>query len=294
MKTYQSFDEYYIDTNGNVRANYKDLHVFRFSELGKGVLQSFGPFKIDYFQFAIGSTLSAEVNVFDKKKIAEKFALIIFCPGQVIEWKKTGEWDGFVLNVKSETVIQAFGNEIDFGSPILTNLKPLVLPINEQQHDLLRNVYEMLLSEQTLLRENNYEIMKSLTRLLVQYINRILRASNELLDDIEYANRVQIASRFKRLVLEHCFTSKEVSFYAELLKTNITQLNRYVNKTYGKTPKEYINEVIFLHAKTLLSQPNASVKEIAFDLNFDDYSHFVKFFRKMEGKSPAEYIKTLV
>jgi AraC family transcriptional regulator, transcriptional activator of pobA len=58
---------------------------------------------------------------------------------------------------------------------------------------------------------------------------------------------------------------------------------------YHSTPKEIINEITFLHAKTLLSGTDTSIKELAWSLNFDDYSHFVKFFKKMSGISPAEF-----
>ncbi len=50
-------------------------------------------------------------------------------------------------------------------------------------------------------------------------------------------------------------------------------------------------EIIFLHAKTLLSSTHTGIKELAWSLNFDDYSHFVKFFKKMNGMSPAEFRK---
>jgi AraC-like DNA-binding protein len=38
---------------------------------------------------------------------------------------------------------------------------------------------------------------------------------------------------------------------------------------------------------------NKSMKEIAYDLGFEEYTHFSKFFKKMEGVPFSIYRKTL-
>jgi AraC-like DNA-binding protein len=291
MKTYEQFNDYYIDTFGKVRSTFDDLHVFRFNELGDNVIRKFGPFKTEYYQFAIGAELSAEVNIFDRKSISEVFSLIVFCPGQIIEWKKTGEWDGYVINVKHKVVADCFANDSNQDTSIVSNLKPIILSINEQQYDLLKTIYELMLSEQLQRKNENLNLIKSLLKVFLQYINRIVKENNVFSEQFEFVKQNQIASEFKKTVLKNCLIHKDVSYYANALGTNLTMLNRYVKKTYNKTPKEFINEMLMLHAKTMLSKPNSSVKEVAYDLNFDDYSHFVKFFKKMEGISPAEYLK---
>lgn len=55
IKTYNSFNDYYSDANAPVRSEHDEFHVFRFSELGDGIVPRMGPFVTGYFQFAIGS-----------------------------------------------------------------------------------------------------------------------------------------------------------------------------------------------------------------------------------------------
>lgn len=291
MKTYTNFNEYYKDTKGNIKSNNDDLHVFRFNEIGNNVVEKFGPFRTDFYQFAIGNTLSAEISVFGSKLFSQTFSLVIFCPGQIIEWEKTGEWDGYVVNAKPDFVARSLAEERNLQSPIISNLKPLILSINEHHYDLLKNIYEMILAEQAILKNKNYKLVQSLLSVLIQYITRIVKDKDLFSKDFEYVKQNQIASDFKRAVMNNCLSSKEVGYYANSLGTTTTILNRYVKKTFNKTPKDFINEVLLLHAKTMLSRPSASVKEVAYELNFDDYSHFVKFFKKMTGVSPAEYKK---
>lgn len=80
-------------------------------------------------------------------------------------------------------------------------------------------------------------------------------------------------------------------YYASILGVTPAYLGDAVKKVYHTTPKDIINEIIYLHARTLLSSTDTGIKELAWSLNFDDYSHFVKFFKKMSGLSPAEFRK---
>jgi AraC-like DNA-binding protein len=49
-----------------------------------------------------------------------------------------------------------------------------------------------------------------------------------------------------------------------------------------------------LQAKRLLTNPNLTITEIAWQLNFTDNSYFTKFFRKIAGVSPEEFRKNIL
>lgn len=74
IKTYNSFNDYYLDANAPVRSSHDEFHLFRFSELGDSIVQRMGPFTTAYFQFAIGSEVQAKVGVFDTKAVTEKLS----------------------------------------------------------------------------------------------------------------------------------------------------------------------------------------------------------------------------
>ena len=54
----------------------------------------------------------------------------------------------------------------------------------------------------------------------------------------------------------------------------------------NKTASQLINEELVNLARTMLSDPDLSVKEIASALGFANQSHFGSFMRKETGRSP--------
>ena len=55
------------------------------------------------------------------------------------------------------------------------------------------------------------------------------------------------------------------------------------------SPLKIINERIVLEAKRQILHSTLSIKEVAFQLGFEDPSYFVKFFKRMTGKMPKEF-----
>ena len=76
---------------------------------------------------------------------------------------------------------------------------------------------------------------------------------------------------------------------------NITSktLTQYVGECSTQSPLSLINNRIILEAKRLLRYSNFSVKEIAFRLGFEDPSYFVKFFKRLVHRSPADYRESI-
>ena len=90
---------------------------------------------------------------------------------------------------------------------------------------------------------------------------------------------------FKNLLDEKFRVVKSVSEYAVLMSVSEKKLNRTTSLTLGKTPKQLIDERIILEAKRLLAYTNNSIKEVGFDLGFDEPTNFIKYFRKHESKN---------
>lgn len=65
---------------------------------------------------------------------------------------------------------------------------------------------------------------------------------------------------------------------------------RRVFKQYtGLAPVQYMIQLKIQKAKELLMDPSLSVKEIAFNLNFNSIYHFSNLFRTKNGMSPSEF-----
>jgi AraC-like DNA-binding protein len=98
--------------------------------------------------------------------------------------------------------------------------------------------------------------------------------------------------RFEELLelLEtHITDFKQVSQYADMMKLSPYQLNAITKATIGKTTSELINEHIVLEAKKHLLATTNQIKDIAYDLGFEDVSYFIRFFKKHTGYSPEVF-----
>ena len=66
-------------------------------------------------------------------------------------------------------------------------------------------------------------------------------------------------------------------------------MNHIVKKATGLTAKQTISKRIVIEAKYLLSSTTLSVKEIAYELGFEDANYFISFFKKEQQTTPTQY-----
>lgn len=96
---------------------------------------------------------------------------------------------------------------------------------------------------------------------------------------------------FLLLLENHYKTEKKVDFYAEKLNLSSKRLNQILKQKIGQTINHILQERLLIEAKHLLFVGNESIKEIAFNLGFEDSSYFGRFFKKMTKLSPEEFRK---
>ena len=84
-----------------------------------------------------------------------------------------------------------------------------------------------------------------------------------------------------------------VSDYAGRLGISPKSLTKHFQKIRTQKPSDFIKNRIILEAKRKLLYTDFSVKEIAFDLGFNDPAYFTRFFTKATEKSPLQFKKEL-
>ena len=95
--------------------------------------------------------------------------------------------------------------------------------------------------------------------------------------------------KFRNLIDEHIRHRWSVAQYAEQLGVSAGQLSRLTRESLGKSSIDLINERVLIEAQRELIYTNASIKQIADGLGFEDESYFGRFFRKHLGVSPQAY-----
>lgn len=94
---------------------------------------------------------------------------------------------------------------------------------------------------------------------------------------------------FTQLIKKHIKKERSVQFYADELNIPLSLLTTICKEVYGITPKKFIAMACVSEAKVLLKHTALSIKEIAYELNFDESSNFVRFFKAAAGMAPAQY-----
>lgn len=90
-------------------------------------------------------------------------------------------------------------------------------------------------------------------------------------------------------IRKHLNEAIELEKLAEISCLSKDHFIRLFKKELGTTPLQYINQKKIEKAQLLLITEKLAVKEIAFQLAFDDYSYFNRLFKKTTGVTPQEY-----
>ncbi len=99
--------------------------------------------------------------------------------------------------------------------------------------------------------------------------------------------------RFKNLVDEKCFSTRNVTDYCSNLNINQKRLNIITKSILNKTAKEFIDDRTILEIKRLLSNTNMPIKEIAYSAGFEEPTNLVKYFKNLTNQSPTDFRTSL-
>ncbi|RYZ45306.1 MAG: AraC family transcriptional regulator, partial [Chitinophagaceae bacterium] len=96
---------------------------------------------------------------------------------------------------------------------------------------------------------------------------------------------------FISLLEKNYLTERNVGFYAASLNVSTKRLNQILKRKYNRTIHQIIHDRLVREAKHQLFVSKKNIKEIAFDLGFEDKSYFSRFFKKMTGQTPEAFKK---
>jgi AraC family transcriptional regulator, transcriptional activator of pobA len=121
------------------------------------------------------------------------------------------------------------------------------------------------------------------------YLQIILLSLVELSTSKQFRdNEHHIIEEYLSLITSHIQSRKKVSEYSTLLGCSPDKLNELCKAALGKTALELIHEELILEIRRLLLLNEMSLKEIAFELNFDSQANFSGFIKTKTGLTPTE------
>lgn len=158
----------------------------------------------------------------------------------------------------------------------------------QKSSTLFADLFQQMESELTNSKDNyQSDILQNLLHNLLLQSDRERRKQN--FTEIKKGADLDYVMLFKELLENQFRKQKLVSSFAEQLRVTEKRLNQATSKVLDKSPKQMIDERIMLEAKRLLAHTNESVKEIGFELGFDEPTNFIKYFRKHHNSTPVEF-----
>lgn len=152
----------------------------------------------------------------------------------------------------------------------------------------LKLLWKVILSEMDSPDNLQLEMLQMLVKRLLIICTRIYKEQSFTnLPEVS----VNIIREFNYLVSQHFRNQHSVSFYAGLLNKSPKTLSNIFALARQPSPKSHIDR-IYHEAIRLLKYSELGIKEIAYNLGFEDLATFSRFFKLMSGSSPSEYKKT--
>jgi AraC family transcriptional activator of pobA len=100
-----------------------------------------------------------------------------------------------------------------------------------------------------------------------------------------------ITKQFRELVAQQYLTARTPADYARMLNLSLPYLNETVKSSTGFPVSYWIQQEVLLEAKRLLYYTLLSVKEIAYQLGYEDHAYFSRLFRKQVQCTPLDFRK---
>lgn len=97
--------------------------------------------------------------------------------------------------------------------------------------------------------------------------------------------------KFKMLLEEKYVEYSYADSYYIILGVPLKKLNEIVKSFTGKTACQLADEKIVLEAKRILTHQHIKIKEVAWQLGYEDEYYFSRIFKKIEGIAPKNYKK---
>lgn len=171
----------------------------------------------------------------------------------------------------------------------------LINPFNNQKIKFtpsaaarVKAVFEMLTD---LLSEMNTD-----PELILAHLNSLLTEINTAYfrnDKIPVDDRLSAYIRFKLFIENNLTGHPTIRDVAEELALNTNSLYNIVKHYSGLSPKEFITNRLILEAKRRLYYSESSIKQLAYDLGFNDPEYFSRLFKKVTGKTIASFVQDL-
>ena len=217
----------------------------------------------------------------------------VFClsPGQVFSVESENLISGCRISFNREFYcVETHGKEIACNGVLFNNVhKATFIQLDRDEVPAFRFIVDKMEEEFKHPGKAHSDILETYLRM---FLIEALRKHDDRTSSHIDNGKNQLVGDFIANVEKYFRVKHSVSEYADMLFVSPKSLAKRLNAEGYKTPTEVIRDRIVLEAKRDLRYTRKSVKEIAYDLGFEDPGYFTRYFKKSTSISPADYRKS--
>ncbi|KAF9659160.1 helix-turn-helix domain-containing protein [Tenacibaculum sp. ZH5_bin.1] len=230
---------------------------------------------------------TGKYNIDFKSYSFEDGVLLFLSPGQVFSVDSEKIKEAYQLSFTRDFYcIQTHDAEVSCNGVLFNNIyeTPFVVP-SEKETQKLDFILQNLKEEFELEETAQYDMLQSLLKQFIVYSVRIKKEKDVVKESVE----TKLFKDFSLLVEQNFKKIHRVTGYAYRLGLSPKSLTKHLQKIGTETPSDFIKNRIITEAKRLLLYTDDSIKQVAFDLGFNDPAYFSRFFTKATGQSPKQF-----
>ncbi|MEN1784753.1 MAG: AraC family transcriptional regulator [Bacteroidota bacterium] len=288
---FETSNDIHAATGFDHRSHIPGFDIFTIESLEPTARRCMPPYRQGYYQIGILSeTAGSSINLNTNSVDLERFPLWFVVPGQVFSWVRDPKTKGIHIQFRKAFIAQTIP-ELTETFPFLKITENSVFLMTPEEQQFLETDMRRMISIFKNPHPYQEKILEGMLVALLYYCKSVYERFKT--KESHLTRKQALSQQFQELVNKLYIDSKSVNDYADRLNVTPNYLTTIVKELTGKTAKDIIQERLFLESKTMLSFTSLDVAEVAYQLNFQEPTHFTRFFKKYSGTTPNNFRKSL-
>ncbi len=168
-----------------------------------------------------------------------------------------------------------------------------MITLHEENKKAIQILWKVFHNEFKATDEMQGEMLQMLLKRFLILCTRIFKCQHKSVTVQE--TKMDVIRNFSFLVEVHFKKKHLVADYADLMNKPAKSITNLFSSHSNRSPLQVIQDRILLEAKRMLISTEIPIKEITFELGFEDMPSFSRFFKNKMGISPKAYrdVKTI-
>lgn len=199
---------------------------------------------------------------------------------------------GYCIHFKTEFIQPLLKRPLIQEFPFFDMESEHIMNITETQSEIIQHTFHDIIEEYRRFSPEKDYLLRNYILILLLRIRDLYRPySRQMEKNTDTSTR--ITNQFKHLLQKNFISIRKVEQYASMMNFSPKYLSDSVKRVTGKTPRQLINDILLLESKVLLGSTGKSGSEIAYELHFEDQSHFSHFIKQQTGLTVQQLRKKL-